>query len=353
MAGVKMGVNNWIVETGVIESLTATECNGINPFSGNKYLAVGGLCDGNETAYSEVYQIIDISSEATLIDNGTVEVLIDGYLSNFGGNDQPTFEVEYLDELDVVLGSSTLLSTLSSSWTRLRSTELIPVNTRSLKVILTGTRNAGTDNDSYFDDLMVKLDLIPGNDCSQIPLPVELIGFKGQCKEDRALLSWEVAAETDIRHYEIERSEDAQYWIVVGSERSNPSTDLNNKRYTHHSWENITGKTNYYRLKIVELNGTATYSPIINVRCAAEPRIKVFPNPVYNDQFVLHLEQGSNEELTIQVSNSLGHLVLQRQWETKKGVQEILIPTVDWPTGVYTVNIISPTWKRGSLLIVQ
>ena len=347
------GINNWTIETGIIESLGPGECNGVNPFSGNQYLAVGGLCDGNETTYSEVYQIIDISSEATHIDNGYVEVLMDGYLSNFGGNDEPTFSIEYLDDMDMVLSSSATLSTLNSSWSRLKSTEPVPVNTRSLKVILTGTRNAGTDNDSYFDDLMVKLDLIPGDNCTQIPLPVELVDFRGQCKDKHALLSWEVSGETDIRHYEIERSADVQHWVTVGSEPAVATSNLDYKTYTHHSWENIEGKANYYRLKIVEMNGTASYSPIVNVECAAEAKISIFPNPVSNDQFTLQLEQNAAEELTIQVSNTFGHSVLRRQWDVKKGTQRISIPTAAWPAGAYTINIISSSWKWGDLLIVQ
>ena len=39
-------------------------------------------------------------------------------------------------------------------------------------MILTGTRNAGTDNDSYFDDLFVRLKPI-GDDCEQLSLDVE------------------------------------------------------------------------------------------------------------------------------------------------------------------------------------
>jgi hypothetical protein len=36
-------------------------------------------------------------------------------------------------------------------------------------MVLTGTRNAGTDNDSYFDDLFVKMKSL-GEDCEQLVL---------------------------------------------------------------------------------------------------------------------------------------------------------------------------------------
>ena len=93
-------VNDWTIETGIIESLEALECGGVNPNSGDMYLAVGGLCDGNETAYSEVFQLVDVSDYSVLIDQAEVEVVFGGYLSDFGGSDLPTMHLEYLDDTD-------------------------------------------------------------------------------------------------------------------------------------------------------------------------------------------------------------------------------------------------------------
>ena len=33
----------------------------------------------------------------------------------------------------------------------------IPIGARTIRMLLMGTRNAGTDNDSYFDDLFIKI----------------------------------------------------------------------------------------------------------------------------------------------------------------------------------------------------
>jgi hypothetical protein len=44
--------------------------------------------------------------------------------------------------------------------------DLVPTGTEEIRLILMGTRNAGSDNDSYFDDMFLKLNL-NGNGCEQ------------------------------------------------------------------------------------------------------------------------------------------------------------------------------------------
>ncbi|MFK7810579.1 MAG: fibronectin type III domain-containing protein [Saprospiraceae bacterium] len=349
--GAENGINNWTTTTGIIESLGAGECNGISPRTGAKYFAVGGLCDGNETNFSEVFQNIDVSSMSTEIDGGDVSVLLGGYLSNFNGSDQPTMQLEYLNNVDVLLGSSSVLTSLASSWTKVEANEAVPENTRTIKVILTGTRNGGTDNDSYFDDLFVQLDMTPGEgSCSDVPLPVELISFKGECANDHANLNWEVADEIDLRHYQIAKSLDLKKWMVVGSELPGTSTS-SRKTYSHTSWEKIKGQTVYFRLEIVDLDGTINYSPVVKVSCVEERSVQVFPNPITQDEFTISLKQMLNEEVTILVTDILGRRVLEERRSLKRGDQEVLVSAGDWAAGVYSIGVFGDGWEWSEILV--
>ncbi|SVE34345.1 uncharacterized protein METZ01_LOCUS487199, partial [marine metagenome] len=49
------------------------------------------------------------------------------------------------------------IGTYNSFWTYFSNEYQIPVDTRSMQMILMGTRYAGDDNDSYFDDLFLKI----------------------------------------------------------------------------------------------------------------------------------------------------------------------------------------------------
>jgi hypothetical protein len=56
----------------------------------------------------------------------------------------------------------------------IQETAELPMNTASVRLILSGTRNVGFDNDCYFDELFVKLSLING---CQESLPVSTAGL--------------------------------------------------------------------------------------------------------------------------------------------------------------------------------
>ena len=58
---------------------------------------------------------------------------------------------------------------MDSSWTEYAGGLLVPVGTRTIHLDITGTRNAGSDNDSYVDDVTLTLDLSGEPDCQEAP----------------------------------------------------------------------------------------------------------------------------------------------------------------------------------------
>ena len=154
-SGAEDSLSNWTVVEGVVEALTDGVCDGIKPHSGNRYFAVGGLCE--HSAIGRCIQNVDVSSFSDSIDAGNYQVNFGGYLSNFSGSDLPEMKLIFLDENNLELNSSNTLSSLNASWTLFKEQLTIPELTRTIQVELTGTRNAGTDNDSYFDDLFLTL----------------------------------------------------------------------------------------------------------------------------------------------------------------------------------------------------
>ena len=153
--GAENGTSNWIVAEGIFESLEEYECNGIVPHSGEYYFCVGGLC--TESDYAEVYQNIDISEFSDCIDDSGASTVFGGFLANWSGWDEPEMHITFLAEDGSELGASETQSTLNSSWTEFDLTLPIPPYSREIKFTLMGTRNGGQDNDSYFDDLFLRL----------------------------------------------------------------------------------------------------------------------------------------------------------------------------------------------------
>lgn len=151
--GAENDLNNWFITEGIVEALTDSECNGISPHSGDKYFAVGGLCEESEVGIC--IQNVDVSLFSDSIDVGNFSANFGGYFSNYSGSDLPEMRLIFLNQENLSLGSSPIISSYSSSWILLSEHCLIPAETRIIQVELKGTRFSGEDNDSYIDDLFL------------------------------------------------------------------------------------------------------------------------------------------------------------------------------------------------------
>ena len=155
--GAEDSINFWNIESGVLESLSSMQCNGISPYSGNKYFSVGGLCV--ESAFGSASQVVDVTSYNNDIDNGTSEVVFGAYMSDYSNSDIPSLALEFLDiNNNLIVGSDTI-SSPQSGWHIVSENWLIPAGTRYIRYIMMGERVSGVDNDSYFDDCFLQLNL--------------------------------------------------------------------------------------------------------------------------------------------------------------------------------------------------
>lgn len=167
------GIANWTATAGVIESLTDGECAGIAPYQGTRYFAVGALCVDN--AFGSAYQDVSIAAQAAAVDAGTATVRHGGWFANWEGSDLPRMELQFRDNGGATLGTAPPIGSNTGTWTQVLSDVAVPAGTRTVRVVLTGTRQAGTDNDSYFDELYLKLSI--ANACSEPYVRVPLRAF--------------------------------------------------------------------------------------------------------------------------------------------------------------------------------
>ena len=148
------GIANW---TGDIESLTSDECGSVPTYEGTNFFAVGGVC-ANEQTTGLATQDVDVTPYAAPIDAGNYQVEFSGYLRSWANNnDLPELYVEFLNVSDVLLATSMTISNNTPFWLLRSGYEVIPTGTRTLRTVLKGNRLAGSDNDSYFDALSIRL----------------------------------------------------------------------------------------------------------------------------------------------------------------------------------------------------
>jgi hypothetical protein len=118
---------------------------------------------------------VDVSFLAPEIDGGEVVARFGGRMRDFSGSDVPELWLVFKDDGGAGLGATAKLSSTSDAWTLAEGTTVLPPGARMIEFHLSGTRVAGEDNDSYFDDLVLRV----GPLSSSGRLPGDGGGFPG------------------------------------------------------------------------------------------------------------------------------------------------------------------------------
>lgn len=157
------------------------------------------------------------------------------------------------------------------------------------------------------------------------PLPVRWISFSAQLNDDqKAALNWKVD-ETNVSHYEVERSTNARDFGKLGTVYSQ-----NNGVHQYHFTDPGAVEGNvYYRIKLVDTDGTYAYSRILSVTNSEGIQLKAYPNPV-KEKVTLEVSPeyvGSQLKLT-----NLSGVLLQQLTVTEPTFN---LSLYKYPAGIY------------------
>lgn len=170
-------------------------------------------------------------------------------------------------------------------------------------------------------------------------LPVELTSFDGYAANCKTNLNWTVETETVLDRYEIQWSEDGEFFETIEIILKDQAQS-DNREYNY--FDSPNARNNYYRLKFIDLDGSFGYSEVINLitECDGDYDMTIYPNPVRVNDTEVQISfyaNGSKERLT--VLNALGQFINQltlntntEEWNT------ISIDITDLPKGVYFVK---------------
>ncbi len=171
--------------------------------------------------------------------------------------------------------------------------------------LVIGTELDGSDTgNTILDNLRI------GGIALSSSLPVELVSFTAEPKREAVWLSWRTATESGNDYFELQRLGNSGTWMALGRTRGYGTTHQPQQYQTVDNAP-LAG-TNYYRLRQVDLDGTATYSQIVEVTMGAalESPVQVFPNPSRDavnftglpdriDRLGLHDQQGRDLSATV------------------------------------------------------
>ncbi|MDR6809008.1 hypothetical protein J2Y45_006222 [Dyadobacter sp. BE34] len=174
-------------------------------------------------------------------------------------------------------------------------------------------------------------------------LPVNLVSFDLKRVEHATVLYWQTSDEKNSDFFEIQQSEDAKKWNKLGI--INAANTSNSKR--DYSFDDAAERygTQYYRLKMVDTDGTFAYSKIQSIRLGSAGLISAYPNPVVDKLLI-----GSKEALaSVKMTDLTGRQFMELS-KPKPG-QEVSLK--NYPAGTYLVKVETASGKTQVIKIIK
>ncbi len=140
-------------------------------------------------------------------------------------------------------------------------------------------------------------------------IPVELTSFTANVVDNKVVLNWATATETNNSGFAIERSKDGLTFEQIDFVKGNGTT-TERHMYSYTDASNLSGKYTY-RLKQVDFDGTFSYSNTVEVNVGIPTEFALsqnYPNP-FNPTTKIAFSLPVESNVTINLYNALGQLV--------------------------------------------
>jgi hypothetical protein len=178
-----------------------------------------------------------------------------------------------------------------------------------------------------------------------IILPVELIDINATGIIDHIDVTWQVGSESELSHYELERSEDGTDFQHIADITNVAGNTSQTQNYDYSDFDVRYFQDFYYRVKTVDTDGNYEYTPIVaaNLKNAgggfSEEMVSIYPNPSSED-FAISIYSDETRDLSMRVYNSLGQVIQERTTNIKEGNTVMNIASSEWSGGVYHIELL-------------
>lgn len=171
-------------------------------------------------------------------------------------------------------------------------------------------------------------------------LPVNLVAFNAVKETDKVLLSWNTENEVNLLRYEVEKSTDGRPFTKL-TEKTARGNSTN--AYTATDDKPVNG-INYYRLKIIDKDGSYRYSIILKADFTKKYLVSILPNPAH-DYIIIN---GADKFKRVQLIDMSGKVVKQfiknsNNRYTVSGLAQ----------GIYLLQLINDDEKQVEKIVIQ
>ncbi len=172
------------------------------------------------------------------------------------------------------------------------------------------------------------------------PLPLNLLSFTGRLNGNAIQLDWSTSAEKNVDYFIIERSSNG---VDFGSIANVAATGNNSTGTNNYSYTDAKGSvsTYYYRLKMVDKDGTFTYSDIVVINNINNNGyiVQVTPNP-FQSQVLINVTAPQDARLTIELMDMSGKKLMTQSATVSQGNNTITVSQLaNFAHGTYLLHL--------------
>ena len=175
-------------------------------------------------------------------------------------------------------------------------------------------------------------------------LPLDLLSFTGHLQNDNTvLLNWKTENEINTSHFAVERSIDGNRFIAIGNVTANGRSNTSgsfNYSLTDNDAINQPSQKLYYRLKMVDIDGTFKYSNIVTLSLPLiTGKLGISPNPVISEMKVT-LTSTADGKIQWKLVDNVGRIIMKGTEQVKTGNgNNFTINMNRLPAGTYSLNV--------------
>ena len=174
-----------------------------------------------------------------------------------------------------------------------------------------------------------------------IVLPLQLLQFQGSKHNNAVDLSWTTTQEINTSYFDVERGSDGIHFNKIATLPTNNTPSVNNYYYTDQN----PLSTNFYRLKMVDIDGSFKYSSVLKINLDGALKFDVFPNPANSSITV----SGISENQIVKLLSSDGKLLLQKRVSGESMTMDIS----KYSPGLYILQYFDGTSLQSRKIIIQ
>jgi pectin methylesterase-like acyl-CoA thioesterase len=282
-----LGSNN-IVTSSVLSSTSS------------KYVVTNGtgaLKIRNIAAGSNVFPVgpsITAYNPATINNAGTADnfsVSVKNTFDNALPNPAAAVTKQWTINEDVIGGSNVTLSLAwitadqGATFNPASATSIIRYNGAAWAPTPATVTGAGTLASPYVATAAGFTAFSPFGVANDAALPLNLLSFNATYNGKEVVAKWSTANEVNTKEFFVEKSLDGATYASIG--RLNALNNASTNNYSFNDASPAKG-INYYRLRMVDKDGSIKYSMVVPVNISRKEAITILSNPVKNNLQIMH-----------------------------------------------------------------